>query len=110
MEWLLVFVLFFRPSVSSPTPKTGWFEQPLNHYNPQNSQYFNQKYLFYDECWVNHTGTTGETGPLFFYTGNEAPIEDFWDSAGFIFQAACNPQFGALVVFAEHSLVNLFIF
>ena len=39
-------------------------------------------------------------GPIFFYTGNEGPITEFWEATGFIFEIA--PQFGALVVFAEH--------
>jgi hypothetical protein len=39
-------------------------------------------------------------GPIFFYTGNEGHITTFWDATGFVFDIA--PQFGALVVFAEH--------
>jgi dipeptidyl-peptidase-2 len=40
------------------------------------------------------------SGPIFFYTGNEGPIEEFWNNTGFIFDIA--PQFKALIVFAEH--------
>ena len=46
-----------------------------------------------DDNWLN-------SGPLFFYTGNEGPIEGFMDNSGFIFALA--KEFNALVVFAEH--------
>ena len=39
-------------------------------------------------------------GPIFFYTGNEGPIEGFWDNSGFVFEAA--EKFNALVIFGEH--------
>jgi len=53
-------------------------------------------YIFFvDIYWAQ-----GSSHALFFYTGNEAPIEQFWDNSGFVFEAAaeCN----ALVVFGEH--------
>ena len=40
------------------------------------------------------------SGPLFFYSGNEAPIEEFYDNSGFIFELA--QDFDALIVFGEH--------
>ena len=50
-------------------------------------------------CLTDKWWATGK-GPIFFYTGNEGPITEFWEAAGFIFDIA--PQFQALVVFAEH--------
>ena len=50
-------------------------------------------FIIIDEYWSG-------SGPLFFYTGNEAPIENFMNNSGFIFTLA--KQFNALVVFAEH--------
>ena len=40
------------------------------------------------------------SGPIFFYTGNEGPIELFADNTGFMWDQA--PVFNAMLVFAEH--------
>ena len=37
---------------------------------------------------------------MLFYSGNEGPIEQFYENTGFMFELA--QQFEALVVFAEH--------
>uniref|UniRef100_A0A348G600 Lysosomal Pro-X carboxypeptidase n=1 Tax=Odontomachus monticola TaxID=613454 RepID=A0A348G600_ODOMO len=49
---------------------------------------------------VNDTWRKAENAPIFFYTGNEGRIEIFAENTGFLWETA--PQFGALVVFAEH--------
>ena len=54
---------------------------------------------FIDDNWQN-------SGPLFFYTGNEGAIEGFMENSGFIFTLA--KQFNALVVFAEHVSIVLY--
>ena len=43
---------------------------------------------------------TGPDDPIFFYAGNEGPIEGFWDATGFVHEYA--PDFKALVIFPEH--------
>jgi hypothetical protein len=42
----------------------------------------------------------GAVRPIFIYTGNEAPIEDFYQISGFVLALA--EKFNAYVVFAEH--------
>ena len=46
------------------------------------------------------SGTYHEKDVLLFYSGNEGPIESFYENTGFIFELA--KEFQALVVFAEH--------
>uniref|UniRef100_A0A2P2HZL6 Lysosomal Pro-X carboxypeptidase n=2 Tax=Hirondellea gigas TaxID=1518452 RepID=A0A2P2HZL6_9CRUS len=74
---------------------THAFAQQVDHFNYGiQSKMFMQKYLVNTDYW-NRTG-----GPIFFYTGNEGAIELFAQNTGFMFEIA--PQFGAMVVFAEH--------
>lgn len=72
-----------------------WYNQQVDHfsYGVQN-KLFMQKYLVNTDHW-NRTN-----GPIFFYTGNEGTIELFAQNTGFMFEIA--PEFGAMVVFAEH--------
>jgi len=80
---------------SIPGYKTFWFEQTLDHFNLETQpQTFQQRYL------VNDTWYDPLEGPIFFYTGNEGDIEEFWDNTGLPFDLA--PTFKALIVFAEH--------
>ena len=40
------------------------------------------------------------SGPMLLYTGNEGPVETYYDNSGFMFELA--KEFNALVVFIEH--------
>jgi lysosomal Pro-X carboxypeptidase len=45
-----------------------------------------RRYLMNDEFWKRPTGANDTSvGPIFFYTGNEGPIEMFRSNTGFIF-------------------------
>ncbi|XP_050404113.1 dipeptidyl peptidase 2 isoform X2 [Patella vulgata] len=84
--------------VQSDVPyKEQYFDQTIDHFNfvSYGQQTFKQRYLLQDK-WFDAVNK----GPIFFYTGNEGPITGFWNNTGFVFDIA--PQFGALVVFAEH--------
>lgn len=45
-------------------------------------------------------GPLAATGPIFFYAGNEGPVETYIANTGLMWESA--PRFAALVVFAEH--------
>lgn len=85
-------------SASSKIPpyKELYFDQLLDHfnYNSFDQQTFKHRYLICNAFWKPNEG------PVFFYTGNEGSITNFYDNTGFLFDIA--PQFGALIIFAEH--------
>lgn len=78
----------------SPAWKTFYIDQYLDHFNHNDDRTFKERYLVNDD-WFNR-----ESGPVFFYAGNEGDIEGFWNNTGFMFDIA--PVFQALIVFAEH--------
>ncbi|KAL8597508.1 hypothetical protein ACOMHN_047735 [Nucella lapillus] len=76
--------------------KEKYFNQIIDHFNFKSygNQTYLQRYLVQDKWW------SAGNGPIFVYTGNEGDITDFWAATGFVHELA--PQFGALVIFAEH--------
>jgi len=91
----------FHTSVEHVSPSSikkvydvKWFNQTLDHFTFTTNMKFRQKYLVNDTYW-NSNG-----GPIFFYTGNEGNIESFAENTGFMWDIA--PEFGAMLVFAEH--------
>ncbi|XP_065059079.1 lysosomal Pro-X carboxypeptidase-like [Rhopilema esculentum] len=76
------------------TYETLYFEQTLDHFNfLGGDKKFWQRYLVNKQYWK-------EGGPIFFYTGNEGAIDWFCNNTGFMWDIA--PEFGAMLVFAEH--------
>jgi pimeloyl-ACP methyl ester carboxylesterase len=86
----------FRISVANLTCDF-YHEQPLNHFDlPRGlSPTFSQRYCTYDEFMVNSSDA-----PVFFYTGNESPLEEYINNTGLIWELAAH--FNAQVVFMEH--------
>ncbi|XP_011637730.1 lysosomal Pro-X carboxypeptidase [Pogonomyrmex barbatus] len=74
--------------------KTKTFDVRVDHFSFAIQDTFKLRYL------VNDTWAEADNAPIFFYTGNEGRIEVFAENTGFMWEIA--PQFGALVVFAEH--------
>nr|XP_039263867.1 lysosomal Pro-X carboxypeptidase-like [Styela clava] len=85
---------YVGPNLNYSYPQTKYFTQKMDHFNPTIDSTYEQRYLISQEYW-NKDG-----GPIFFYTGNEGDITLFVNNTGFIWDIA--PQFGAMVVFAEH--------
>lgn len=125
MKWLVVFLflcifsdarrfpLFGRPvsktrSTSSfpiPNATVIYYTQALDHFNQKStSATYQQRILHYDGYWGRGTSMSWKTpncpGPIFFYTGNESPVTDYWSNSGFMFLLA--QKHGARVIFAEH--------
>jgi len=109
-----------RMSIANMT--CGFFRQPLNHFLPRGrSPTYEERYCIYD----GHATISGdfsqqrsegdahndnEKAPIFFYTGNESPLEQYINQTGLMWELA--PKFGARIVFVEHryegqSLPNL---
>ncbi|KAK0088072.1 hypothetical protein PV325_013260 [Microctonus aethiopoides] len=67
---------------------------PVDQFSFSLNDTFEMRYL------MNNSYVRGNNPPIFFYTGNEGAIELFAENTGFIWDNA--PQFGALIIFAEH--------
>lgn len=77
-------------------PKSMTIDAHVNHFNSSDDSTFKMRYLVND---ANYNETKG--GPIFFYAGNEGGVYGFYNNSGFITDTLA-PEFGALVVFAEH--------
>lgn len=84
---------------TQPHYETRYFEQRLDHFSFSDLPNFQQRYLLSTEHW---TGPQ-RLGPIFFYCGNEGDIVWFATNTGFVWEIA--PQFGAMVVFPEVSII-----
>eukprot|EP00937_MAST-01D_sp_MAST-1D-sp2_P001756 g1756.t1 len=105
------------PPAASAPPAAGvgqctvrWFTQQIDHFsgyvpgsgelgvNTSAPTTFQQRYFWCDAHW-SKDAATGERGPVFFYTGNEANVELYVNATGLMWENA--EAFGALLVFVE---------
>jgi len=92
----------YIPSASSATTQPSsanctwkFVEQPLSHFARASGGTYKERLCIYDSYWTADTGA-----PVFFYTGNESPLEEYINNTGLIWDLAA--EFDALIVFAEH--------
>ncbi|XP_046853616.1 lysosomal Pro-X carboxypeptidase-like [Xenia sp. Carnegie-2017] len=72
--------------------ETKWFDQNVDHFTFLSNATFKQRYLISTSHWK-------PGNVIFFYCGNEANIEHFAKTMGFLWETA--PEFNAMLVFAE---------
>lgn len=86
-------------SISFPLPppppyKTQYFEQRLDHFNYEanvnGQRTYKERYLIADKYWGTKSNLYPKKanckGPIFFYTGNESPVTDYYSGSGFFTQ------------------------
>jgi len=66
---------------------------------------FQQRYCLYDQFWreahkSSFDARQDDKGPMFFYTGNESPLEEYVNATGLMWEVG--ERLGALLVWAEH--------
>lgn len=90
-EWTLA-----RASSPEYAYKTRYFTQETDHFSFRAKSYrtFQQRYL------INNTFWDKKRGAIYFYAGNEGPIDWFAQNTGYLWHLARKDN--ALVVFAEH--------
>ena len=68
----------------------------IDHFNP----YIRSPSTFKQRMLVSDKYFSSDSGPILVYTGNEGPIDSFWNNTGFVMELA--KKFHAYVVFIEH--------
>lgn len=105
MMWLLSILLSaavaaYSVSAENSHPTTAnctWLniQQPLSHFARGVAGTFTQRVCYYKNYWTADKGL-----PVFLYTGNESPVDEYVNNTGLIWDLAKSAN--ALVVFAEH--------
>ncbi|CEM14792.1 unnamed protein product [Vitrella brassicaformis CCMP3155] len=79
-----------------PAYVTKYFSSDVDHFNYEDNRTFAMRVLVNEERWDGQKGR-----PIIFYTGNEGPIDLFWNNSRF-WTETVRDHFGGVVVFAEH--------
>lgn len=82
-----------QPSAANCTWK--YVTQPLSHFERGNADYYQQRLCVYDGYYKPN-----QSLPIFFYTGNESPVEEYVNNTGLMWTLA--EKMNALIIFAEH--------
>jgi Serine carboxypeptidase S28. len=91
----------FSNQISMQNLTCHFFSQPLDHFSPSTNLSFQQRYCIFDG-YEKKTVRNHLTSPIFFYTGNESPIDEYVNNTGLMYELAAKEHFSALIVFAEH--------
>jgi lysosomal Pro-X carboxypeptidase len=97
--WLINFfcvilkIIAQQPSTNNCT--WIYLDQPLSHFEKSNLGTYKQRICVFSDYW-----TANQSQPIFLYTGNESPVEEYVNNTGLLWNLA--KDYSALVVFAEH--------
>ena len=98
---IVVFQIYTIPlaiAIHSSLDCTWQFiDQPLSHFErgATAERVLKQRLCIYDKYWKSNS-----TLPIFLYTGNESPVEEYVNNTGLLWTLA--EKHSALVIFAEH--------
>jgi len=100
---LLLIIKIIKEVSTYPSFETKYYIQTVDHFDYQNRDTFLQRYLINDDFWGDSSSYSSKNcrGPIFFYTGNESPVTDYWYASGFFVENLAM-KYGALLIFAEH--------
>jgi len=79
--------------------KEQWFTQYLDHYDPQNSKTWQQRYFVNESHWTNK-----EKGPVFLMLGGEGPASPYWLNENTDMTRNAR-KYGALTFVIEHRYI-----
>ena len=86
-------VMLFSPTPSIVNCTWKFYTQPVDHFGNSPGT-FQQRVCQYSEFW------RGGDAPIFFYTGNESPVEEYVNNTGLMWELGKKKK--ALLVWAEH--------
>ena len=69
---------------------------PIDHFSTHDSGTFEQRVCLYTNYYVNDAAAA----PMFFYTGNESPVEEYINNTGLMWELGA--RLGTVLVWAEH--------